>query len=374
MKRPNYIFSFVNKIIISFMMFFVAIVTLGTTTFAWYTLARNVNVDDIILNISSGSELEMSLDMNSYQSSFSKEEMEAHVKKISNGELELIPVTSKDGYLLKQYKKKKEKDAISNKHYLELAIEFRADNIVNYDNKKLGVFISDYKEKEFDSEEDNSNTYVISKGVLFNNTLADFRDSNGTIVKKNQKGYLKKITESLRVSFCYDYSNNSTKIFDFSDHPEYGYGYGYNPVKVSAIGTEFDSEQIYYELIDEEYIIKNDVTIENYDSSKLYIDSLVGAASYCASCTTYKFDPPQEFNTRIYTKDDVLKNSDIGPKGVTSNANGLVAIMEYKQGTDDYRGGTTVRIWIEGYDADCYDIALDDVIKVQLAFNLAFYD
>ena len=37
-----------------------------------------------------------------------------------------------------------------------------------------------------------------------------------------------------------------------------------------------------------------------------------------------------------------------------------------------YYGSTTVRIWIEGYDADCFNAILNDQILAQFSFRFGF--
>jgi hypothetical protein len=34
-----------------------------------------------------------------------------------------------------------------------------------------------------------------------------------------------------------------------------------------------------------------------------------------------------------------------------------------------YVGKVTMNIWLEGWDADCFDAILDDVIRIQLKFR-----
>ena len=62
-----------RKLILSLTVFVFALVSLVTTTFAWFSIAQDATVGDLSMSISGGTELLVSLDGTNYSDNISKE-------------------------------------------------------------------------------------------------------------------------------------------------------------------------------------------------------------------------------------------------------------------------------------------------------------
>lgn len=327
------------KILISVLVSILAFIALGTSTFAWFSLATSVEVDNINISVTSGPGLDISLDEDPnrvYKTRLIGQEFLDKIYELNHSsEFKLYPVTTRDG--INYYDSAGSSLNLANNKYVELNIYFKASNVENYD-KSVGVFIKNYDDTITYPEGGDvslihtNDMYVVSKGVTINPAGVSFTDSNNDAIINTQSVF-KKATESIRLSFT-DAIDNSVRFFDFSDNPQYGYGYGY-----SSEASE-----------------------------------LKGAASFHYAKNEKLYEVPEEWdsvNFPIATKDDL---STFDGQGVASNLNSLVCTLENVTGTTDYIGYTTIRIWLEGYDADCYDFIILDNLLLQLSFSLGLFE
>lgn len=122
-----------RKLMISVFTLAFALVTLGASTFAWFTLTSTASVTGVSANMTSGEGIEVSVDgrnfVNNLTWSLIKSQIDnAPENSFSNIEtIRLDAVTTADGYTFKKFNESSDLvDAIAGVDYLEIPIWFRS--------------------------------------------------------------------------------------------------------------------------------------------------------------------------------------------------------------------------------------------------------
>jgi hypothetical protein len=311
-----------RKIILGILSVAFSLVTLTTTTFAWFTLTTRTTVDNFDFSVTLGTELEISLDGKNFTTEISS----SALKEAIGSQLFLKDVTTMDGRefvagVIDPV------PAVANHDYVSLTVYFRARRenqaVFLVDNNGIGLH---YGEVHSDL-----GTFFVSQGIDWKSSARFIYDELGTVI---EPGTVKKLyaSDSLRISFIEEKVDEEIlgsaderpeeelvrTIYDPSENEVRGFGKTYG-----AVGY-WNAKHFYDKLTPPEEI-PNTIT----------------------SLTKIQGDIPTDYNSKIVALQ----------KG---------AVVDDKQ---YYYGKATINIWLEGWDADCFNAILQDKIKIQLRFR-----
>lgn len=314
-----------KKLTVIVIMVLLTIAALGTSTYAWFTLSNTAKVDQIDMGITSGVGIDLSLDATEgwtnkvWKSKLTNEDFNDLIKDVK-----LDAVTSHDGKSFYLKNSDVALDKSSNK-YIELDIYFRASNVISFNevNKKAGVYLVDYNDSTY--SEDNSQlgggTTVTSKGIVWKADTTFKYSADKTLKPGDSETYYAR--DAIRLGFTRDDTNSV--IFDLSTSSTADNYRGYN--------YEYGAADYYK--------VKNNLeSIEKSTETQTVV-----------------------FNDQL---------SKIDEKAEADKDTSLISVLS-KDG-EYYYGKTTLRIWIEGWDGDCFNSILSDKIQAQLKFQFGIYD
>lgn len=325
-----------RKMLLSLLSVVLVLITLTASTFAWLSLALINYVDNLHFMVNTGGEFKMTIgepkkqsvfDFTNWTDSINVEEYLTYVN--------LANVTSRNGRdFLNRDGTKADYNA-----YVEIPIYFRAANVPETYGvfKHVGIYLGDYvKDASFEDAKDGliDGSYVVSRGVTKAAAYA-YNNRYGEEVESGTSG-IYYAHDAMRISVCpVEFDNINTmhldrdyvsegKILDLSKEPQYGYANKADPMYSKPIGA------ISYEMIEEEYDLE---TVDIPDTAPV----TYGYASGSDAPILLELMPVEE--------------------------NGEVV----------YYGKCYVYVWLEGWDVDCYDVVLKDIIYVGLNFRVKQY-
>jgi len=311
-----------RKILFAILSVAFSLVTLTTTTFAWLTLTTRATADNFDFSVTLGNELEISLDGINYSNDIDS----ATIKAAIGSQLFLKDVTSKNGYEF-TYDVINPIPAIANRDYVSLTVYFRAmranQAVYLVDNNGIGV--------HFGEAHSELGTFFVSQGVDWKSSAKFIYDEKGTVI---EPGTVIKLyaADALRVSFVEtrvepevlgttDARNQNElvqTIYDPSENEARGFGKSYGALA-------YWNAKHYYDKLSIPEEIPNTIT----------------------SLTKIQGDIPTDNNSRVVSLQKANKDGD----------------KQY------YVGKAIINIWLEGWDADCFNAILQDKIKIQLRFR-----
>lgn len=282
-----------KKLILSIVSIAIAIVALGTSTFAWFTLSNRTTVGQFNAEVTGGDGLEISLDNTSWYSSIPSSVMQDHLATLYGSSLSgdkpiIKDVTSFDGKTFKIFNDDAEDGWIE----FDLNFRSRVKTEVYWTNAEL-------RGDNFDWTPDNE--FLLEGGV---------EASPSTPILINP-------SNALRVSLDGKVDNESTVYaYEKAD----GDGNVYLGTEASIYGS------VSY------YNAKNSANL-------IDVDNL----------------PDNLFKTFTNFNSTTIEN------------NKVLTLVENE--TTSYNEGTiTVRVWMEGWDADTYDSILGKPVFIALSF------
>jgi hypothetical protein len=308
-----------RKVIITLAVFLFAFTTLVTSSFAWFTIAQSATVGDLEMTVSNGGNLEISLDGVNYYDNLTKDQFDTY---INNG-MALTNVTTSD--LENFYNSYVGDEAIANKDYLTFTLYFRCD-----DQEMAGLYLTNNITRTYNYNVAKNNklkgTYVYSKGVEYTSPVTFQYSETEQRVKGSSATYYG--AEALRLGFKelnFDDEDTRTELASFI----------YDPTEneVRGFGKEYGST----------------------DFIRQYVDSFITVPTNNLPDTTYELTTT-EYN--YYAK----------------NNNSLCGTFQARTDTSGktyYYSKIQVSIWLEGWDADCFDAIYKDDIIMQLYFRTA---
>lgn len=304
-----------RKLTIIIVMVLLTVVALGTSTYAWFTLNNIAKVDQIEMGITSGVGIDLSLDKKNWYSELSSEEL----KSVTEG-VKFDAVTSLNGETFATMDNNAVQ--VADKKYIEFTMYFRATNVLALENVEAGIFlVGNNNNATYNNL--GSTTAIVSEGRKWNpDTTFEYEPNN--ILSPESSEMICYAKDAIRLSFTYNQTttDQTTTIFDLSSdsgNESYkGYGYEYGAI--------------------------------SYYKSKKGIKQLVAPGKQSV----------------------VFRNelSIIDSQSVTANNNNsLITKLVLDTNDNNYYGETVIRIWIEGWDGDCFDSILSDKVKAQLKFQ-----
>lgn len=310
-----------KKIYLTLLSIILLVITFGTSTYAWVTISTTNRVDALGINATLGDRLEVSIDGTDYYSELSGKMIMDQIRKVR-----FTDVTSLDGITFEKGIQERLKEAEVNEDYISMSLFFRTTsqyrNVYLIDNMSQGADYSNPPE---------NGTYVISKGIGFKAKFKFLYDVDEYIEAGETRTFYAK--DAMRIAFIeetvdevLDTRRNDELIkyiYDPSEDEHRGYGkeYGnldyYNLVKDKKLDLPLEIPETRYSLS----------TFANYNPNVALND-----------------------NSKIMT---------------------LIATNEFDQYERRYyEGKVTIKIWLEGWDADMFDGVYRDNVKIQLMFKL----
>ena len=314
----------VHKLFISILSLIFAVLLFGTVSYAWFSISTTGVVHNVTLGISSDNKFKISLDGINYYDSISHEDI---MKVISNG-FELGDVTSFDGKTFEKGGPSEFTLAEKNIDYLSLTLYFRTTAY------EKNVYLVEDVSSEAYLDNAVDGTYVISKGINWkaDNTFINGEDPKKDIINVGDRDMFY-AAEAVRIGFVEKKINENknddrseadlnSKIFDLSRKPERGYGTTYGSLDY--------------------YNVKHSSNIEPPIDAPEVVTTL---------SEFYQYNPyiPLDDNSYILR---MIETDKVDPLGDTY-----------------YEGKVEMNIWLEGWDADCFDAIFRDLLTIRLKFK-----
>lgn len=321
MMVKNNMTKLLKKVALSILLLVYSTFAFVQATFAWISIATQNTLEGMKMELASDSGIEVSLNGKDFYPNISGADLKKEVGNLVN----LTHITSTDGI---NFSKDffSPKVAVGNKDYITFTLWFRTtlpttkylfliDNIndkVTYDEALI---------KNFDG------TYVVSEGTTWVST-ATF-DNGDNIVKIGESGKYH-ASDAIRISFVEENVDKNllndedlrkdlkVKIYDPSEDESRGYGV--------EIGS--------YNLM--KTINGNVISLPTSKPNTVY------------SLSEFK-NPYQAYN------DSSLVSSFIEGKEIN--------------GVSYWYTKITINIWLEGWDADCFDAIFEDKVLIHLKFR-----
>jgi hypothetical protein len=314
----------IRKLFLSVLSLTLSAIMLGTVTYAWITMTNKNFLDGLVLNVSSGEKLEVSFDGISYYNQLPND--------IFSGvfdELIMRDVTSSDGLNFHTGRfGANEKDAIPNIEYATFTLWIRSVGAER--NVYLVENVSDLVQYDIGM----AGTFVVSRGMQWRADLTFINGTNeteDTVYEGERNTYY--ASDAVRIAFLEQINGNNPQdnrtvddlnqvIIDPSGDPLRGYGV------------------------------------------------LYGALDYSSKRIGRLVEVPVDKPAVVYELTEFPPNNPYVPLNENSKIMELIASDE-KDNWDRtyYVGKVTINIWLEGWDADCFDAIMRDEIRIQLKFT-----
>jgi len=314
----------VKKLHISFFSLIFILFLFGTVSYAWLSMSIINNLENITIMATSGNELEISLDGETYYNDIPLDQLDQLLKNIR-----LDDVTSQDGIHFIRGGVREPESATRNVEYLSFEIYFRTVRPENH------VYLVNNVNHKVLYDTSTAGTFAVSKGVSWaaKHTYQNSLDPNDLVEKGDTRMY-----------------------------------YASDAVRISIIEAR-DERNILD--IRESHMLNRVIYDPSEDDSRGY-GMPFGANHYFEIETGTQLDYPTEIPQTIY---ELTTFHELNPYQALNN-NSLIATLQ-PTGTYDERGRAyytskiRINVWIEGWDPDTFDCILEDRIKVQLQFKVA---
>jgi len=304
-----------RKATLSIVLTLILFLTFGTTTLAWISLPRTNVIDDISFNARTSDGLEISLDGINYSDNIEKEALMEIIRNVKFSD-----VTSRNGIDFKQGYTESG-IPFKNKDYLSIDVYFRSKS------NRRSIYLANNLTRQNTSYENLSEfkdeTFIISKGVDQVLPVTYLHGPNSDDLRTVGSSYKYYGSDAIRVSSVeqspnanYELEDPIVKIFDLSENRERGYGKPYGALS-------------YFETV-------------------MGLDELSIPAP---PETIYELTSFDEYN-------------------IPNNDQSLITFLRQVDDSGYFKAKATINIWIEGWDADAFDVILGDNIKIQLAFKV----
>lgn len=337
-----------RKLFISLFAAVFALITLGATTFAWFTLTTTVAVEQFEAEITSGTGIEVSLDGVTFTNLITNEKIVEKIKSInfggSTGSIVLDPVTTANGY--------------SDFKILDISDPATPSLQNATENDKWIIFFL-YFRTPYREADQNTWVYMLDDTTITSDPVTWFSDADFTHTSGVQilSGASKQIfaCNSLRMSFQ-TFTMTTEQVGTM------------NPFNKTSVGTD---TVVIYEL---------DPVIEptsEYDGNNRLDKEIksYGMVSYFRAKTGGDIDGINllaHFNNNVLP-DGVLKSENLvneaALEGDMTNKAAIVKLTTVDANERYYYGVVKVQMWIEGWDPDCYNAIMAGKLKVNLSFG-----
>jgi hypothetical protein len=309
------------------------VTTLGASTYAWFSLNTTNTVEQINMTVVSGVGIYATLDteggvvgetIDYSKKDWLNEITSSEINDTIGRNIKLVGTTTTNGKVFTKNLDPVE-SAVKNQDYIELTIYFK---VVSQELDNLGdggVYLVNYNNSASYSNNANG-TYVVSEGKNFKPSINYLEDS-----ENNGTEGIRYASNAVYASFDSDGFANPLFV-NFDKNPLRGYGYPYGAIDY--------------------YNKKSNNTITAPATPSAFTNAV-----YATTNSTY-------------TKGFTTFTAENGVQFATNN-NTLVSQLTYSNQDKCYYGYTVMRLWVEGWDGDCFDAIYSDKIKAQLNFEFA---
>ncbi len=292
-------------------------ITLSTSVYAWFSVTRTGMIEGIELGVGLDDDLWISLDGINYYKEITNEMMVAYI-----GESPVLhSITSQNGIDFFHGPISYQHRAVPRYDYIAFDVYFKVvtDN-PNTDAHHRFIYLSDKKSPTFDQAATTSGTFVTSRGK---NWISPIEFDDGDIY----------VTAGMNRLY-----------------------YGHNAVRISSVNEEQNLNFVY------------DIS----ENETRGFGKTFGAQDYYEKRLGITLNIPQAPSNMIYglTQYSPLQN-DIALDQTSLLSE--VSLVNEIDGIYEYRGQTKISIWLEGWDADCFDAIFEDLMYIQLRFKAARY-
>lgn len=328
-----------RKLFLSVLTVAFALVTLGATTFAWFTLNTTAEVQTINATLTAGTGIEISLNNSVYKNSITNAELETFIETALSS-YKFDDLTSQNGIIITEM----DNTAVAHtsRRYLEFDLWFRSPTegarvylLTGTQTASVGV----------NWTSDASFTYT-GRGV----SGVDAINAGDSIVIY--------AADCLRISF--EEFEASTTDFSFTST---------NSAQVYEFDPYFSGET--------SSNARLGTTIVTTSGMVLYYNEKSDVDIPTATINNTVILPGEDgTGARLLDQNNLVPQANLSPdEGDVKTAGGALAVplmtlSKKKDATDVfYYGYTKVRIWIEGWDPDCFNAILGKSFSVDLKFG-----
>jgi hypothetical protein len=312
----------IRKLLLSVLSLTLSAIMLGTVTYAWITMTNKNFLDGLVLNVKLGSQLEISLDGMNYYSNLPSE-----LLSDSFSGLKFQDVTSKNGMDFDSGGPNGSGNAYPNVDYATITLWVRTygaeRNVYLIDN------VSDLVQYDIGM----AGTFVVSRGIQWKADTTFVNGPNETIdiVEEGKRGTYY-AADAVRISFL--------------EQKNWG-----NPLDTRPIET------LSRVLID-----------PSSDPSRGY-GVPYGAIGYLSAKFGEIVEAPVDTPVTVYELTELMPNNPYIAMNEDSKIMELIESDEKnEEGQNYYVGKVVVNVWLEGWDADCFDAIYLDEVRIQLKF------
>lgn len=359
-----------KKFMISIMAIVLTLVALGASTYAWFSLQKVNSVGQIEMTVGGSEGLEISLDGVHWYDNLTSDVINDYIDELVTAGLDLKDVTTLDGL---HFSKREERgdsfeEAKFNKDYLALTFYFRVtassmDGVYLVDKKTETTFGEFFDGTHADIKDEDNNSigsWITSEGVMWKSDAIFQNESSETI---NYETAAKKYyaSEAARLAFI-----PHTIANDFCSYSvENGLVYNVNPDLASVLLTEVEVSAV----------APSGTTLFDFTASPTRgYGYAYGAIKYYNAKNPRHQIAPLEATDPTPTYKTSLSDSGICGKEADTVKSQICVATEQTVGlgnTNQKIGAATMILWLEGWDADCFDAIFKDNIRVNLEFKLA---
>ncbi|MGD9887224.1 MAG: hypothetical protein AB7T03_04620 [Bacilli bacterium] len=301
-----------NKLFISILTVAFAVIALGTTTFAWFTLSNTATISPFNATVTSGEGIEVSLDEDAWYTTIPTSVINAYLFDVTEGthgsNFKLSAVTTADGTTFNKIKNDNSalEAAVAEADYIEFTLNFRSSA-----ESAPSIFWN--------------GVTLTSNGVQWTSD-ASFTDAKGPVAMGDTStrfaANATRILVDGTTDIIYELAANENaqaedELIPFSYQP------GNSVLSNTAVSTLPNGARNYF-------LVKRGVEPFGYDTA-----------------------------TASATITDLLANNDTAIITLTAGTGGASAWV----------GSIVVRVWIEGWDQDSFNAILKDTLTIGLVFG-----
>ncbi len=315
-----------RKLLLSVLTVAFALITLGATTFAWFTLSTKAEIQSFDVEVTSGAGIEISADGSNYSNYISAQQIYSAITRSKSSTI-LDHVTSKNGqtFTTIDYEGELSFDKTANSGWAEFDLWFRSPEA------SVEVYML-------------NNTKITSTGVTWTS------DANFNLTA----------TDSLVVG--------SQRTL-----------YGANAVRISTTENELTANDTGFQYNDGDsaniFELGGDTGDQRLDK---VIKTTYGSVAYYNAKNPNATIPSNIITSEQNALPNVLKINnlpslnELNTEDINLGVYTPVATLEVDNdytGVNYYYGQITVRIWLEGWDPDMFNAIMADVISIHMHFG-----
>jgi hypothetical protein len=315
-----------SKLLLSIFAILMAIISASTVTLAWFTLSNNAKVSSFELNIieDDGLEIRIVQDDLHYDSGW-------RVNTSTKMSGSMVPITTLDGKNFRNL----DFSSASKSYYLTFTAHFRT-----HVNSSIAL-------SRMDASSSN-NTFLPESEI----TVLE----NGQYVTYGPKTENKSLSsvsvaDGFRASFI---TGTGNLIYLFNRDKGQGNYYGFQ-----KDGQWVNPAIDYY---NKQYHTNISTPFAYVDSSNNIVNETeINSFSTRDTFYLYHKETPST-KLRVINTIDQSQEMNMNSNGV------IIPVMSYDAQTKYYTGSVEINIWLEGWDADCFDAIVDTTLSMNLGF------